>query len=65
MQEVRSISSEQQGRKIKIEEFREAHRRNEIELLKKIINIPKQLDPNYANKVCSYQLLESLIEDNN
>lgn len=29
-EEVRLISAEQEGRKIKIEEFREAHRRSEI-----------------------------------
>ncbi len=59
------ISGEQEKRKKKIEEFRQDHRHNEIELLRKIINIPKQLDPNYNNKVCSYQFLQSLIEENN
>ncbi len=50
-------TGEQNNRKKKIEEFKEAHQKSEIQLLKKLIEVPKQLDPSYREKVCSYHIL--------
>jgi hypothetical protein len=50
-------SGEQNNRKKKVEEFKQAHQKSEIQLLKKLIDVPKQLDPSYSEKVCSYQIV--------
>lgn len=50
-------------RKLKIAEFKEAHRSREIGLLKRLTHIPRQLDPLYKEKICAYEMLESLMEE--
>lgn len=56
-EDERVISVEQAGRKKEVEEFKQAHSRSEIHLLKKLIEVPKQLDPQYMDKMCSYRIM--------
>lgn len=61
--ELRPLTPQMLTRKLKIAEFKEAHRSREIGLLKRLTHIPRQLDPLYKEKICAYEMLESLMEE--